>query len=92
MVKIITRGVPKTEYVYRSVCTSCRSLLEFKHAEMKHTSCQREGDYSTLKCPVCPHTLSFSSDTLDRIRYVDPAAPKIGGQGVWDDPHGRRIN
>lgn len=51
--KIIKRGVLPSEKVYRGRCNHCDSLVEATHDELVHTSCQKDGDFSTGQCPFC---------------------------------------
>lgn len=51
--KIINRGVPPQENLFRFTCSNCKSLLECKQGEMKHYSDQRDGEWWNIDCPVC---------------------------------------
>lgn len=51
--KIIKRGVIPSERIYRGRCNTCDSIIEATHDELKHTSCQRDGEFHKGFCPVC---------------------------------------
>lgn len=56
--KIISRGVIPSEYVYNFACQLCKSILQCEQGEMEHHSDQREGEWWTVDCPVC-HDLCY---------------------------------
>lgn len=51
--KIITRGIPPEEKLYRSLCIYCKTVFQYIAKEAKLVSDQREGDYLSIACPVC---------------------------------------
>lgn len=51
--KILQRGLMPGEKTYRTVCRSCMSHIEFEQREAEIVRDQRDGDYVTVKCPVC---------------------------------------
>jgi endogenous inhibitor of DNA gyrase (YacG/DUF329 family) len=51
--KILKRGKRPEDKVYRAECNNCGTEVEFKYTEAKHTFDQRDGDFLTVKCPVC---------------------------------------
>jgi len=51
--EIIKQGTPPSEKVYEAECRKCKSVFRFKQLEGKITYDQRDGDFITVKCPVC---------------------------------------
>lgn len=51
--KILQRGSLPGEKIYRAVCHSCMSHIEFEQREGKIVHDQRDGGYVTVDCPVC---------------------------------------
>jgi endogenous inhibitor of DNA gyrase (YacG/DUF329 family) len=51
--KILKKGKRPEDKVYHAECTNCNTEVEFKYSEAKHIFDQRDGDYLTVKCPVC---------------------------------------
>ena len=56
--EIINRGKLPSERVYTATCTNCGSVLRFTHAEATHHSDQRDGNFVSVKCPVCHHNVT----------------------------------
>jgi len=54
-IKVIVRGTPPQETIYRVNCRTCASVLEFRPSdpEIKYNSDQRDGDFYSFHCPVC---------------------------------------
>ena len=63
--KILKRGIPPAEMIYRVKCRQCNSELEFARAEAQLTNDQRDGDYLTVICPVCG-----GAPTIDVNSYI----------------------
>lgn len=51
--KVIVRGVIPSERLYQGKCSLCKSTIEAEHNELNHSHDQRDGDTSTVLCPVC---------------------------------------
>ncbi len=78
--RVVTRGTPEAERYYRVTCTSCRSVIEYKHTEiLRVIDDQRTGITHNLgNCPVCgkslynyfPRAMTISSVT-DQYKYSD---------------------
>jgi hypothetical protein len=51
--KIIEKGTPKHERIWRGMCRSCGSVAEAKASELKNIIKDRFGSFSWEKCPVC---------------------------------------
>jgi hypothetical protein len=52
--KVINRGIPSSERLWRGTCCNCKSEVEAKERELKHiTYDQRDGSFSWEVCPVC---------------------------------------
>lgn len=58
MVKIIKRGLIPEERIHYVTCRHCRSELSFNEGEANRTSDQRDGDFFTIKCPVCGRSVT----------------------------------
>lgn len=54
--KIIERGTMPGDRDWQATCTHCRTRFEFKQSEGEFHTDQRDGDYVTVKCPVCTQT------------------------------------
>lgn len=50
--KIIEKGKLPGERFAQVRCSSCKTLFEFLQKEAKFTSCQREGDFYQIHCPL----------------------------------------
>lgn len=50
---IISKGIPPTERVYRAMCNSCKTVVEFKQSEGEMSDDQRD-NFISVQCPVCP--------------------------------------
>ncbi len=50
---IIKRGTPPQEREYEATCRNCRTEVRFQQSEGTVTYDQRDGDFVTVKCPVC---------------------------------------
>lgn len=51
--RIIKRGFIPENYVFQATCGHCKTEVEFEANEAKRTNDQREGDFLTVKCPLC---------------------------------------
>lgn len=51
--KIIRQGQIPEERIIRKSCKRCKTLFEFPLKEAKRTFDQRDGDFTTIKCPTC---------------------------------------
>lgn len=56
--EIIERGTPPEEKVYEGRCMNCKTKVRFKRSEGKVTFDQRDGNFVTVKCPVCRHAIN----------------------------------
>ena len=50
--KIITPGALPQEKTYRTTCTNCGCVFEFKRKEAKRSPDQRDGDALVIPCPT----------------------------------------
>ena len=57
--KIISKGTPKAERVWRGTCDDCKSVVEAMEGELRPRSCQRDGEWAESICPVCGKRLLF---------------------------------
>ena len=62
--KILKKGNKPEDRVYRNTCSNCRSELEFFAHETQLVSDQRDGNYFTIKCPVCGYSKYRSKSLL----------------------------
>ena len=52
--KVVHRGKPSGETVYRGTCHNCKSIMEEKAAKLKIEHDQREQcTFAHAECPVC---------------------------------------
>ncbi len=51
--EILRRGKPKAEDTFTAECVQCGTQVRFKRSEATFVPDQRDGDYYTVKCPVC---------------------------------------
>lgn len=60
-VKIISKGAPKTERVWRGTCYDCKSVVEAMEGELTGVKeDQRDGWYANaVECPVCSKMMHF---------------------------------
>lgn len=56
--KIISRGEPPEIKPVRAECGHCHTVVEFLVVEARYVSDQRDGDYYSLKCPVCTREIT----------------------------------
>lgn len=58
--KIIKKGTPPSDKVYEGTCRSCKTVVEFKQSEGKVTHDQRDGNFVSVRCPVCNSLIHVS--------------------------------
>ena len=58
--KIIKQGIPPGEQPFKGTCVQCGTVIEFKRSEGKVTFDMRDGDFISIKCPICNYTISTS--------------------------------
>lgn len=51
--KILRKGNPQEERLYRGDCRNCGCQIEFKQHEGKIVRDPRDGDYIQVNCPTC---------------------------------------
>ena len=51
--KIIKRGKDPNKKKYKVTCDNCKTIFEFLYCEAKYNADDRDGDYLSIKCPVC---------------------------------------
>lgn len=58
--KIISRGVPPADKVYRGQCHNCNTVAEAKASELTiHPATQRDSAWAITNCPVCDKNMVF---------------------------------
>lgn len=55
--EIIKKGKLPSERVFVAVCDHCSTKFRFKQSEGKVTYDQRDGDFISVKCPLCKKTV-----------------------------------
>lgn len=58
--KIIRQGTNPSEKVYRGVCRTCSTEIEFERREAHYQADQRDGDYLSIGCPTCSKAIIVS--------------------------------
>jgi len=62
--KVLKRGTPPGEVVFRATCSTCSSELEFTGSEAIHTA-DRDGGMWKVDCPVCKALVwAFKGDAV----------------------------
>lgn len=56
--KIIKQGQLPAERVYQGTCRRCTTEVEFQRGEATYHADQRDGDFLTVRCPVCNDTIT----------------------------------
>ena len=51
-IKLITKGIPPQEKVYKTTCSSCHSTYEYTKMDLKHCNDPRD-PFSYFDCEVC---------------------------------------
>ena len=55
--EIIKEGTLPNDRIFEGHCTNCKSILRFKQSEGEITYSQMDGDFITVKCPICGHRI-----------------------------------
>lgn len=64
--EIIERGVLPNDRKYTCTCNTCKTKFRFNRDEAKFVSCQRDGDYLTIPCPVCKYSVYKDPNGYDK--------------------------
>jgi DNA-directed RNA polymerase subunit RPC12/RpoP len=56
-IEVIRKGQLPSERTVRGSCSHCRAELQWKAKDGQHGSCQRDGEWNTVKCPECGHSV-----------------------------------
>ena len=76
--KILQRGTPPAEAVHTGICHTCNTEVEFARSEGKITYDQRDGDFVTVKCPVCGASIhsqiTYGSLRLESSQTTRPSS------------------
>jgi RNase P subunit RPR2 len=59
--KIIKKGKIPKDIPYNVSCDDCSTIFEFHAKEAKYTTDTRDGDYLTIKCPVCKKKIDVAA-------------------------------
>lgn len=73
-IQIIQRGVLPAAVRYKTECRHCNTIFSFLKSDAHLTGDQRDGDFYTIKCPVCSKDHHISAGGLEE--YVPETLPK----------------
>ena len=73
-IQIIQRGVLPAAIRYKTECRHCNTIFSFLKSDARFTDDQRDGDFYTIKCPVCSKDHHISAGGLKE--YVPETMPK----------------
>ena len=73
-IQIIQRGVLPEAIRYKTKCRHCNTIFSFLKSDARLTDDQRDGDFYTIKCPVCSKDCHISAGGLKE--YVPETLPK----------------
>lgn len=73
-IQIIQRGVLPAAVRYKTECRHCNTIFSFLKSDAHLTEDQRDGDFYTIKCPVCSKDHHISAGGLKE--YVPETLPK----------------
>ena len=73
-IQIIQRGVLPAAILYKTKCRHCNTIFSFLKSDAHLTGDQRDGDFYTIKCPVCSKDHHISAGGLKE--YVPETLPK----------------
>ena len=73
-IQIIQRGVLPAAIRYKTKCRHCNTIFSFLKSDARLTDDQRDGDFYTIKCPVCSKDCHISAGGLKE--YVPETLPK----------------
>ena len=73
-IQIIQRGVLPAAIRYKTKCRHCNTIFSFLKSDAHLTGDQRDGDFYTIKCPVCSKDHHISAGGLKE--YVPETLPK----------------
>ena len=73
-IQIIQRGVLPEAIRYKTKCRHCNTIFSFLKSDARLTGDQRDGDFYTIKCPVCSKDHHISAGGLKE--YVPETLPK----------------
>lgn len=59
-IKVTKMGKLPEDKVFQGSCSNCKSKMEWlrKDALSHHPETQRDSEFTTIKCPVCDHTVN----------------------------------
>ena len=73
-IQIIQRGVLPAAIRYKTKCRHCNTIFSFLKSDARLTEDPRDGDFYTIKCPVCSKDCHISAGGLEE--YVPETLPK----------------
>lgn len=56
-IEVIKKGIKPEDRKVEGTCGNCKSEMRWVAKDGTHQSDQRDGDWNTVKCPVCGHTV-----------------------------------
>ncbi len=51
--RVVKRGKPKAQDIFKGECHDCHSVVEAERHELKVTDDQRDGEFGETACPIC---------------------------------------
>ena len=73
-IQIIQRGVLPAAIRHKTKCRHCNTIFSFLKSDARLTDDQRDGDFYTIKCPVCSKDHHISAGGLKE--YVPETLPE----------------
>ena len=70
--KILKRGTLPEERILNATCRKCQTEFEFAQSETTTVHDQREGDYLSIRCPLCSAPVFLSSKSNPPPRFPVP--------------------
>lgn len=66
--KIIKYGLLPESKTYRIQCDYCKTIFEFSRREAEYKVDFRDGDFLTIKCPLCKKHCFISIKVLNKYQ------------------------
>lgn len=59
--KVIKRGKKPEDKSYKVTCDYCQTIFIFKRKEAEWHGDQRDGDYLSIRCPICKNNVTVGA-------------------------------
>lgn len=56
--EIVRQGADPVKQHIEGECTRCRTVIKFLPVEARYVPDQRDGDFYSIQCPVCPNMIT----------------------------------